>query len=181
MLNFLPNKTAAAVRRRYAARLAGAFALALGAGAATYGVALVPAIVEGRRAVESLSARADALRASAETKEYGLAAREAAALRRDVAAAAVSLNPAISSAVDGVIRAVPGDVSIASFSFSRVGTSTVQAKIEGVAKTRDALLLFRANLERAAGVSDVDVPVSSLARETDAAFSVTATVDANAS
>ena len=181
MLNLLPKAAARAIRRRYAARVAAGLALAIGAGAAAHGLALVPAIIEGRRAVEALSARAASLRVSAETKEYGEALREAAALRRDVAAASIVGHVELSALADGVFRAVPAGVSVASFAFDRVGTSTVQAKIEGVADTRDALLLFRANLEAAPGASDVDVPVAALANESDAPFSVTLTLKENAS
>lgn len=181
MLTFLPKPVRHAVRRRYAARVAAALALALGAGVAAHGLALVPAIVEGQRAVAALEVRAESLRASAETKEYGDVAREAAELRRDARAASAALHPSLTAAADGVIRAVPGGVSVASFAFDRAGTSTVTAVVEGVAETRDALLLFRSNLEAAPGVTAVDVPVSALARETEAAFSVTVTIDANAS
>lgn len=180
MLNLLPKPHARAVRRRYAARLAAAAALAIGAGAAAHALALVPAVVEGRRAAESLAVRAEALRASAETREYGEAAREASALRRAARAASVTDDPALSAAADGVIRAVPGGVSIATFAFDRVGSSTVAAQVTGLADTRDALLLFRANLEAAPGVTAVDVPVSALASERDAAFTVSVSVDANA-
>lgn len=179
MLTFLPKPARHAVRRRYAARVAAALALALGVGVAAHGVALVPAIVEGRRAIASLQERADALRASAETREYAEAAAEAAALRRDARAASIALDPALSAAADGVIRAVPGDVSVASFAFDREGTSTVVATVQGVAATRDALLLYRSNLEATPGVTAVDVPVGDLARETEAPFTVTAKIDAN--
>ncbi len=181
MLTFLPKQQARAVRRRYAARVAAALSLALAAGVVAHALALAPAVVEGRRAVESLAARAESLRASAETKEYGEAAREAKALRRDAAAAAVALSPSLSAVADGVIRAVPSGVSVASFSFGRAGTSTVSAKIEGVADTRELLLVFRANLEALPGSSAVDVPVAALANETDAAFSVTLNLNADAS
>ena len=181
MLTFLPKTESNAVRRRYAARVAAAISLALALGVGAHSLALVPVIVEARRAVESLSARAEALRASAETREYGDAVREAGGLRRDVRAASASLAPGLSEAADGVIRAVPGGVSVASFAFDRTGTSTVTARVDGVADTREALLLFRSNLEAAEGVTAVDVPVSSLAKETDAAFTVTVTVEANAS
>ncbi len=181
MLTFLPKQQARAVRRRYAARVAAALSLALAAGVVAHALALLPAIVEGRRAVESLAARAESLRASAETKEYGEVAREAKVLRRDATAAGVALAPGLAAAADGVIRAVPGGVSVASFSFGRVGTSTVSATIDGVADTRESLLLFRTNLEAVPGASAVDVPVAALANETDAAFSVTLNLDANAS
>jgi hypothetical protein len=173
VLNFLPKPHARAVRRRYAARLVAALALALGAGAAAHGLALLPAIIEGRQAVAALAARAEALRASAETREYGEATLEAAALRRDARAASVAEHPALSAAADGVIRAVPGGVSVAAFTFDRAGVSTVEARVEGVADTREALLLFRSNLEAVPGVTSVDVPVSDLARESNAAFSIT--------
>jgi hypothetical protein len=181
VLNLLPKTAARAIRRRYAARVAAGLALAIGGGVAAYGLALVPAIVEGRRAVESLSARAESLRASAETKEYGEATREANALRKDAAAASVVGHYGLSVAADGVIRAVPGGVSVATFSFDRTGTSTVQAKIEGMADTRDVLLLFRSNLEAIPGASNVDVPVAALANESNAPFSVTLTLKEDAS
>lgn len=180
MLNLLPKPAARAVRRRYAARVAASLALALGAGVAAHGLALLPAIVEGKRAVTALAARAEALRVSAETKEYGEASREAAALRRAARAASVAANPALSAAGDGVIRAVPSGISVASFSFERSATSTVVAVVEGVAATREALLLFRSNLEEVPNVAAVDVPVSALAAEANAAFSVTVTVEQNA-
>jgi len=181
MLTFLTKAESAAVRRRYVARVAAAFALAIGVGVAVYGLSLLPAIVEGRRAVSALEARAAALRASAETREYGDAVREAKALRRDANAASVATAPGLAAATDGVIRAVPGGVSVASFAFEREGTSTVHATIDGVAATREALLLLRENLEKAEGVTAVDVPVSALAAEVNAAFTVSVTINANAS
>jgi hypothetical protein len=79
------------------------------------------------------------------------------------------------SAIDiikiGQAARVPG-VVVNGFEFTYTASSTVELRLFGQAKTRDALILFKKNVEANPAVTRVDLPVSDLAKSKDLTFAM---------
>ena len=64
------------------------------------------------------------------------------------------------------------EVSIHNFSWIRQANSSKSLRINGVAKTRQALLAFQSELSSSQDWSQVDLPVGTIAREFDIVFEI---------
>ncbi len=77
----------------------------------------------------------------------------------------------ISDLIGGVI-AMRGQLRFTALSASKVGTTTYNISIQGVAPTRNSLLAFKSTFEGLAPGNKVDLPVSELAKSTNIQFSL---------
>lgn len=76
-----------------------------------------------------------------------------------------------------VTNTTPTGVSVRRISIQDVEDDSAQSiSINGIARTRDALLEFESNLGKQAQVQEVDLPIETLAAREDAEFSLTVTV-----
>lgn len=169
MLNFLPERQAKVVRRRYAGRLLASAALALALGFAAYGAAAAPAIVVSWRAASTIEAKVAALRESVENRKFAEALAAARALRNDTRVAEGAIAPRLAAALDVVLAKSRPAIAVSSLALARAATSTVVVSVSGVAETREDLLAFVADLDALGGV-EAALPVSALARDRSAPF-----------
>lgn len=77
----------------------------------------------------------------------------------------------ISDLISEIIK-IKGNIKFTNFSASKVSTTTLSMNIQGVAPTRNDLLLFRDNFEKMIPGNKVDLPVSELAKNTNFQFTV---------
>lgn len=77
----------------------------------------------------------------------------------------------LSDLISGVIN-MRGSLKFTSFSVMKISTSTYTINIQGLAPTRNSLLTFKTNFENLAPGNKVDLPVSTLAKSTNIAFSL---------
>lgn len=71
------------------------------------------------------------------------------------------------------LSAAPNGVAILSLSWRAVSEQESEITISGLAENRESLLAFSKNLENVKGFLKVDLPISNLAKETQAPFVIT--------
>lgn len=76
-------------------------------------------------------------------------------------------------AINAILNQVTSDISIVSIGYTRGDNALSSLNIQGVAKERTSLLTFSNNLKKELLFSSVDLPVSNLAKQTDAKFNLT--------
>jgi len=74
--------------------------------------------------------------------------------------------------LQAIIKSADEDVTVDAFYYTRGGESNSEMRITGVAGSRSALLLFSDRLKKEILFDRVDLPVSSLARDSDIVFSI---------
>ncbi len=79
------------------------------------------------------------------------------------------------SIVDHLLEHKNYAIHLTNIMYSSTGTSTAQIAIEGVADTRNDLVTFEKNIEKAAYFDTVDLPVSNLAKEKKVEFTLNLT------
>jgi len=176
VLNFLPDREIRLARRRYRQRLFAAAGLAIASGAAAYGLAAVPATVAAWQAADDIDGKVAALRESAENRQFSETLEAAQALRADALAVSPTLAPAASAALDAVLAKGRATIAVSSIELRRAATSTVVVTVAGVAATRESLLSFVSDLDADPQI-EAALPVSDLAREKSAPFSIDAAVE----
>ncbi len=77
----------------------------------------------------------------------------------------------ISDLINGIVN-MRDDIKLTSISASKESSTTLAVNLQGIAPTRDALLLFKKRFESATPGNKVDLPVSELAKSTDIRFSL---------
>ena len=91
--------------------------------------------------------------------------------------AATSLSPlSPEMIVEPIISALPSGVTVSAISLGETDAG-IKATVTGTSVTRDELLTFEENLEGVARFSVVDLPVSSLAKDTNINYSITISVN----
>lgn len=83
------------------------------------------------------------------------------------------LKPRPTIRIEQVLAARPAGIVVRHISYSGKSASTV--KIAGTASNRDALLSFRDALTRSEGISDVNLPITDLAKPSAISFQLTIT------
>jgi hypothetical protein len=76
----------------------------------------------------------------------------------------------IVSVVGNITGTVPAGIKIVQFEYTYTASSTVDVRITGRADTRDALVLFKKNIEQKEFVQKIELPVSDLAKSSDLTF-----------
>ena len=176
MVNLLPQKQKAQLRRAYYLRLVTTFTLLANVALVVGGVLLIPSYVVSERAAESAERYLAAI-------EETVAVRERAGVSKTVRALDERLRildtlaeqPKAVAALDAVLTKRTSGVRITGVGFIKEDGGATQLSIEGVASSRTTLLAFVDALRAAGTFGGVEVPVSQLAQEADIPFSLTAT------
>ena len=77
----------------------------------------------------------------------------------------------ITELIEGLIK-MRGSLRFTAISTAKIGTTTYNINIQGVAPTRNSLLAFKSAFENLAQGNKVDLPVSELAKSTNIQFSL---------
>ena len=98
----------------------------------------------------------------------------------DISAAKISAlmprtNILFTDVVGKIVGERPSGVTVNAFSYQVKDEKTVTVTLQGVGNNRNAILQFIQNLQREKDFSDVSVPVSNFAKNTDADFSLSLT------
>ncbi len=81
-------------------------------------------------------------------------------------------QPAKLSALVAGLISMRGDLKFSAISATKISSSTLAMTIQGLAPTRNSLLLFKKNFEVAMPGNKVDLPVSELAKSANIQFSI---------
>ncbi len=166
----LPHAEKQILRKEYRVRASIVLAFALSV-AGLIGIAsLMPAFartVSERRLVDSLIQQKRSDAAMDATLERELAAGQSLLDDLQEGLTATDISGIVQS-----IAAARKDVSIRSFSVSRVATGTIEAIIQGVAPTRDSLLAFKSRLESLNAGNKADLPLSTLVASKHIPYSI---------
>lgn len=82
----------------------------------------------------------------------------------------------LTDVLDALARATKNNVSVSSITFELVDNTSGVIGISGNSRTRDNLLTFANDLEESPYFTQVDLPISNLARSTNIRFTIKATV-----
>ncbi len=166
----LPHAEKHLLRKEYRVRALIVLAFALSVAGLVGIAALMPAFartVSERRLVDSLIQQKKSDSAADATLERELAAGQS--LLEDLQVGLTATD------ISGVVQSIAGarkDVSIRSFSVSRVATGTIETVIQGVAPTRDSLLAFKSRLESLNPGNKADLPLSTLVASKNIPYSI---------
>ncbi len=135
-------------------------------------VALLPADIRARAADRTALQAVSVSKKNNNLAELDQAERE---LAQGTTLLAALGNDAAQARFSDVVRSIVSmhsPVIVFSFNLSRLSTSSIEATLQGVAPTRDDLLAFKARLEGLAPGARVDLPISTLAKNTNVQFSL---------
>ena len=79
-------------------------------------------------------------------------------------------RPGIVTVVGNITGTVPVGIKLVQFEYTYTASSTIDVRITGRADTRDALVLFKKNMEQKEFVQKVELPVSDLAKSNNITF-----------
>ena len=160
------------MRRDYFVRLLIVLCFLLSLSALIGAAALFPAYLSARNLEQSEQGTVSEINSSKEAQNR---AAIDAKLRSDQAVVTRLLGNANNYRASGAVQTIVGErgaVTLTSFAFTALGTSTAIAVLQGQALTRDELLAFKARLLTAFPQSTVDLPLSELAKQKDIEFSM---------
>lgn len=90
--------------------------------------------------------------------------------------AAKYAHPSVTDLIKVITEIKPLGVTITSFQYVHPHGKAGVLAISGTSATRDALVLFEEALEKESRITDVQLPISNLANNTNLSFTITVTV-----
>lgn len=174
MFNLLPKAEKKAIRREYRARLAVVMLVCAFAACSVAALLLFPSYF--------LSAEKEAIAAERfEILKRSVAAGEAARLDaelQDARAALAFLRPAapkrlMRETIERVVKAKNARISIEGFTVVFDGEGREMLSLTGTARDRGSLVAFADSLRGLRFFKEVELPLGSLAKDADVAFSLT--------
>ncbi len=173
MFNLLPSESKIAIRKEFNLRLAGLSALALLITLLIAIVLLIPSYLFSKANEKEVLANKGIV-------EQSLRAQENETLKVDLAQARETLGvllptsaPSTSFVLDKITALKGGGISITKLELIALANSTKQVQISGLASDRDTLLSFKKKLSESKLFSEIDLPVSNFADQTDIEFNMT--------
>ncbi len=175
MVNLLPNSAERAVVWRYRLRLVTLVSLMAALAAFLGGLLLLPSFFLARATADAGLRYADALDQTVGLTNRAGAADTLAALSERVRIldqyAAAPVTPSI---IAPLVGALSSSITLTAIDIGRTDTGA-DVSVTGSAKTRDGLLAFANALHGVGGFSNVSLPVSQLAADTDIPFTISFT------
>src|SRR3989338_2300163 len=174
MHNLLPEKNKRRIKSEYRLRLTVLFFF----GSALSGIVLAAAMLPSYISMQS--------REEAVVGEYLMAKNSTSAMDEEdlariseetnekiLSLKSFALGATVSNYVDTVFDIENPGINITGFTFvGRQNEEKADIVVEGVASSRDALVLFKSNLEKQPIFGAVSLPVSNLAKQTDINFNI---------
>lgn len=178
LINLLPPEMTRRFRREYFLRVATVALFMLTIVVVIHGIFLLPSYLEAMSQVKIATAELASATAAASTNTSNAAA-QLATLKADTAyLARFGTVPSAAGAVRVVLSIPHPGITIQSITYQPPsGTNAASAKVvlSGTAATRDGLRSYDLALTGAPFISNVDLPISAYAHESDIDFSVTLT------
>jgi len=176
MINLLPPQARKAVTREYWLRVVTVWALLLAVGCIACGLLLMPSYVLLQAHLAAVTTEAgalenaggDAFEAEARIKEANLLAEELADN-----SATVTLSGIIMS-IDQARKSA--SITLNAYAVERTTEGLETVHVQGVARTREALLAFQEALEAEPLFETATVPIANLVRGTNLPFAMTITL-----
>ena len=167
---FIPEQERIILNREYRARALIILCLVLAVAFVIGAVSLLPTYIHARNAAGRNADLVSTAQNNPPTIGISVMADELNADRTLLSAISSTANGIRQSVVISAIIALRGDNTITSFSLD-TASSTISVSVEGIAPSRDGLVLFKDNIEKSRPGLKVDLPVSQLANSKDIKFS----------
>lgn len=172
MTNLLPMGERKKVSREFLARFVVAALIVVGAAEAVLVVLVAPSYFLARARVEAAVREHESLEKLSPTQDPAIASF-LASTRAKIDAGVANESPGAMSATLGKIISLKGaGIRLVGFKSESKGAGSSIVTINGVAADRDSLLRLKERIENEATWGEVDLPVSSFAKDRDINFMI---------
>ncbi|MEX1120221.1 MAG: hypothetical protein WD509_02940 [Candidatus Paceibacterota bacterium] len=178
MANLLPKKERKRFEWEYRSRLFIVVLFFFGVTAMFGSALLLPSYFVSQSKEESIKRQSELLQKTIIVREKDTSVATLLATKQKIDQLTVIQNRVLQTKViQTIIQNTDSNITIRAFYYERKGDTQGEMKISGTARSRTSLLAFSDRLKKESLFSGVDLPVSSLAQDSNITFSIVLTGD----